>query len=240
MSISITDLSALRIRTTDALKESDFRAIKTHAKDWKLNVHDRIGNLRARITEEPHLRADLEEDRAKIVEYCSILQGIAAVADEAIATKEIRPIRVIRSDVMVQAIAAHYFDTIAQGVLVDADPDSNVMEVQASYVGTIATAPWNLVLKSPVEAEQIPLITKGAGTVLLLSLIRDAYFKGCAFLYLKPLEGSESFYSYLSMQTSHDNKYFFLDLKLKISTIFIRNVPAFELKEGEVPLIEVN
>ena len=236
MTVNISDLDALRIRTTDAATPSDCRAVKNHCRAWETNAFDRIATLRSRLEAEPDLRDDFNKDKKTVEDYKDILQGILNAADSRLQGDLSKSLRVIRKDVMVQAIAAFYLEKIAHKILFGEDHETAEVEVDACYIGTLATAPWNLTLNSPVDDDSMHLITKGAGTVLLLSLIKDAFFKGSSFLFLKPLEGSESFYAYLQMKLSKDETYYFLDLKLRISSIFMKNAPTFALDEEEAPL----
>lgn len=239
MTISLDDLIGVKLRTTDALEVSDCRAVKNHLKAWRLNAYDRIGPLRVQAQADLAFKAKFDADKKTVDDYKEILSGILDVTEKKIAGEPNKNIRVIRREEIVQSIAAFYSDRVAHKLLIDADEDIADLEVDACYVGTLATAPWNLALNSPVDDDSGHLITKGSGSILLLSLVKDAFFRGCAYLYLKPLEGSVSFYSYLQMKLTADETYFYLDLKLKISSVFVKNVATFQLADGEEALTSI-
>lgn len=239
MTISLEDLNGLKLRTTDALEVSDCRAVKNHLKAWRLNAYNRIAPLRAQAQSDLVIKGKFDADKKTVDDYKDILSGILDITEKKIAGEPNKNIRVIRREEIVQAIAAFYTDKVAHKVLIDADEEIADVEVDAYYVGTLATAPWNLALNSPVDEDAHHLITKGSGSVLLLSLIKDAFFSRCAYLYLKPIEGSVPFYSYLQMKLSTDEMYFYLDLKLKISAVFVKNVASFQLEDGEEALTSI-
>lgn len=235
-----SDFEKLKIRTTDAKETPDLKAVNAYLKAWKTHAHDRIATLRVKKEEREEFKKKFYEDQTALNQYFAILESIQALVSTKLSTSSDTMIRVIRRDTHIQAISCFYLNKVSLSVVSKDDKKDTTEKADALYVGAILTAPWNLPLHSEVDPDAAHLVTKGSGTVLLLSLIKHAFFHKCSYLYLRPMEGSVTFYQYLGMNLSHDKSHFYLDLRLKISDVFTKNVKYFEYKEGEAPLEKIS
>jgi hypothetical protein len=107
------------------------------------------------------------------------------------------------------------------------EPEASSFSKRSLLVGFLVTAPWNLKMHAPNDEETQTLVTPGSGSVLLKSMIEKAFFTKCEFLYLKPLTGSLGFYKHMGMVHNEATDVLHLDLRLKISSVFIKHQNRF-------------
>ena len=211
----------------DPVEDSDYKAVNATLKAWIASIRERLGKTRAYMSSNqellathPEIQENFKKDREAVDQYKFIVDALKDGCTGHITKKKPFFVRALRSAETVQAVASYHL-TLAE---------NSTMKEQSLYVGSLATAPWNLRFDSPtsaVDEDEAVLVRPGAGATMLLSLIQKAFFEKCQYLYLKPLDGSVGFYERMGMTHVKEPDIFYLDLRLKIPDVFFKYVDFF-------------
>jgi hypothetical protein len=211
----------------DPVEDSDYKAVNETLKGWVIRIRGRLGKTRAHMSSNPGMLAthpEIQENFIKdlkaVDQYKFIVDALKGGCTDYISKKKPFFVRALRSAETVQSVASYHLYLA----------ENSTMKEQSLYVGSLATAPWNLRFDSPtsaVDEDEAVLVRPGAGATMLLSLIQKAFFEKCQYLYLKPLDGSFGFYERMGMTHVKESDIFYLDLRLKIPAVFFKYVDFF-------------